>query len=184
MDRNAVERARGCMTAAGLFFQVGAEDISQAIDLGLRTDTDPVELYEFCNQRNTADKSVLAMAALIIFFLVRDGVKMKKACMSAWQVADKFHDPIIQAISNALTAAEKPKRRGKLVAGFLTSQNLQDKLSLAIYLNMAIAEDSFHARMNELRKQPDNETRIMGAAFAGAIYGLQEVNAEGKLKKK
>ena len=182
MDRDAVERARGCMTAAGLFFQPGAEDISQAIDLGLRTDADPVELYESCNKRATINKSVLAMASLIIFFLVRDGMKMKKACMSAWRVADQFHDPIIQAVSNALTAAEKPKRRGKLVAGFLTSQDLQDKLSLAIYLNIAIAEDSFHARMNELRKQPDNETRIMGAAFAGAVYGLKEVTAEVKNK--
>ena len=182
MDRDAVERARGCMTAAGLFFQPGAEDISQAIDLGLRTDADPVELYESCNKRASVNKSVLAMASLIIFFLVRDGMKMKKACMSAWRVADQFHDPIIQAVSNALTAAEKPKRRGKLVAGFLTSQDLQDKLSLAIYLNIAIAEDSFHARMNELRKQPDNETRIMGAAFAGAVYGLKEVTAEVRNK--
>ncbi|BAL83747.1 hypothetical protein SELR_20390 [Selenomonas ruminantium subsp. lactilytica TAM6421] len=180
MDRDAVERARGCMTAAGLFFQPGAEDISQAIDLGLRTDADPVELYESCNKRATINKSVLAMASLIIFFLVRDGMKMKKACMSAWRVADKFHDPIIQAVSNALTAAEKPKRRGKLVAGFLTSKELQDKLSLAIYLNIAIAEDSFHARISELKKQPDHETRIMGAAFAGAVYGLKEVMAEKK----
>ena len=182
MDRDAIERARGCMTAAGLFFQPGAEDISQAIDLGLRTDADPVELYESCNKRASVNKSVLAMASLIIFFLVRDGMKMKKACMSAWRVADQFHDPIIQAVSNALTAAEKTKRRGKLVAGFLTSQDLQDKLSLAIYLNIAIAEDSFHARMNELRKQPDNETRIMGAAFAGAVYGLKEVTAEVRNK--
>ena len=60
---------------------------------------------------------------------------------------------------------------------------MKDKLSLAIYLNVAIAEDSFHARMVELTKQPDNETRIMGAAFAGAVYGLKEVNAESKLKK-
>jgi hypothetical protein len=103
--------------------------------------------------------------------------------MSAWKVADKFKDPIIQSISSALTAAEKPKSRGKLVAGFLTSNDLKDKLSLAIYLNVAIVEDSFHARMVELMKQPDNETRIMGAAFAGAVYGLKEVNAESKLKK-
>lgn len=182
MDRNAVERARGCMTAAGLFFQQGAEDISQTIELGLRTDEDPAKIYELCNQRNTANKSVLAMASLIIFFLVRDGVKVKKACMSAWKVADQFNDPIIQSISNALVAAEKPKRRGKLVAGFLTSKDLKDKLSLAIYLNLMNMEDSFHAHIQELKKQPDHETRIMGAAFAGAVYGLQQVNAEGKLK--
>lgn len=183
MDKQALERARGCMTAAGLFFQQGAEDISQAIELGLRTDSDPVVLYESCIKRSTANKSVLAMASLIIFFLVRDGVRVKKACMSAWKVADKFNDPIIQAISNALVAAEKPKRRGKLVAGFLTSEDLKDKLSLAIYLNMMNMEDSFHAHIQELKKQPDHATKIMGAAFAGAVYGLKEVNAEGKLTK-
>lgn len=182
MDTYALERARGCMTAAGLFFQQGAEDISQTIELGLRTDSDPAEIYEACMKRNTASKSVLAIASLVIFFLVRDGVKVKKACMSAWQVADQFNDPIIQSISNALVAAENPKRRGKLVAGFLTSKDLKDKLSLAIYLNVAIQEDSFHAHMQELKKQPDNETRIMGAAFAGAVYGLKEVTAEGKRK--
>ena len=182
MDKYALERARGCMTAAGLFFQRGAEDISQTIELGLRTDAEPKEIYETCISRSTADKSVLAMASLIIFFLVRDGVKVKKACMSAWQVADKFNDPIIQSISNALMAAENPKRRGQLVAGFLTSKDLKDKLSLAIYLNVAIKEDSFHAHIQELKKQPDNETRIMGAAFAGAVYGLKEVTGEGKLK--
>lgn len=180
MDKAALERARGCMTAAGLFFKPGAEDISQAIELGLRTDADPIDIYESCTKRTTADKSVLAMTSLIIFFLVRDGVKVKKACMSAWKVADEFHDPIIKAVSNALMAAEKPKMRGKLVAGFLSSTNLQDKLSLAIYLNLAKMEDSFRAHMQELSKQPDNETRIMGAAFAGAIYGLKEVNSAGK----
>ena len=183
MDKYAMERARGCMTAAGMFFQQGAEDISQTIELGLRTTDEPETIYETCIKRSTANKSVLAMASLIIYFLVRDGVKVKKACMSAWKVADKFKDPIIQSISSALTAAEMPKSRGKLVAGFLTSNDLKDKLSLAIYLNVAIAEDSFHARMVELTKQPDNETRIMGAAFAGAAYGLKEVNAESKLKK-
>ncbi len=183
MDKYAMERARGCMTAAGRFFQQGAEDISQTIELGLRTTDEPETIYETCIKRSTANKSVLAMASLIIYFLVRDGVKVKKACMSAWKVADKFKDPIIQSISSALTAAEKPKSRGKLVAGFLTSNDLKDKLSLAIYLNVAIAEDSFHARMVELTKQPDNETRIMGAAFAGAVYGLKEVNAESKMKK-
>jgi len=182
MDKLALERARGCMTAAGLFFQKGAEDISQTIELGLRMDVDPAEIYETCMNRNTADKSVLAMASLIIFFLVRDGVRVKKACMSAWQVADKFNDPIIQSISNALMAAENPKRRGMLVAGFLTSQDLKDKLSLAIYLNVANMEDSFYAHIQELKKQPDNETRIMGAAFAGAIYGLKEVTAASKQK--
>ena len=180
MDRYAMERARGCMTAAGMFFQKGAEDISQTIELGLRTTEEPEAIYETCIKRSTANKSVLAMASLIIFFLVRDGVKVKKACMSAWQVADKYKDPIIQAIASALTAAEKPKCRGKLVAGFLTSQDLKDKLSLAIYLNVLEMEDTFHARMQELKKQPDNETRIMGAAFAGAKYGLKEVSAEGK----
>jgi len=102
-----------------------------------------------------------------------------RGCMTA---ADKFNDPIIQSISNALMAAENPKRRGQLVAGFLTSKDLKDKLSLAIYLNVAIKEDSFHAHIQELKKQPDNETRIMGAAFAGAVYGLKEVTAEGNLK--
>ena len=182
MDKYALERARGCMTAAGLFFQQGAEDISQTIELGLRTDADPQEIYEACTKRSTANKSVLAIASLIIFFLVRDGVRIKKACMSAWQVADKFNDPIIQSISNALVAAEKPRRRGKLVAGFLTSHDLKDKLSLAIYLNLMHMEDSFHAHLQELKKQPDNETRIMGAAFAGAIYGLKEVSAESRPK--
>jgi hypothetical protein len=100
--------------------------------------------------------------------------------MSAWKIADKFNDPIIQSISNALMAAEKPKIRGKLVAGFLSSQKLQDKLSLAIYLNLIKMEDTFRAHMQELNKQPDNETRIMGAAFAGAVYGLKEVSAAGK----
>jgi hypothetical protein len=123
---------------------------------------------------------VLAMTSLIIFFLVRDGATVKKACMSAWKIADKFNDPIIQAVSNALMAAEKPRVRGKLVAGFLSSQKLQDKLSLAIYLNLIKMEDTFRAHMQELSKQPDNETRIMGAAFAGAVYGLKEVNAAGK----
>ena len=103
--------------------------------------------------------------------------------MSAWKTADNFNDPIIQALSNALMAAEKPKLRGKLVAGFLSSDKLQDKLSLAIYLNMADMENSFRAHMMEIRKQPDNETRIMGAAFAGAVYGLKEVSAAGKMKK-
>ena len=182
MDKQALERARGCMTAAGLFFQKGAEDISQTIEMGLRTDSDPAEIYASCTRRDTANKSVLAMASLIIFFLVRDGVRLKKACMSAWQVADKFNDPIIQAVSNALIAAEKPRRRGKLVAGFLTSDALQDKLSLAIYLNLMNMEDSFHAHIQELQKQLDSETRIMGAAFAGAVYGLKEVAAEGKTK--
>lgn len=182
VDKQALERARGCMTAAGFFFQQGAEDISQTIELGLRTDAEPQEIYETCTKRPTANKSVLAIASLIIFFLVRDGVRVKKACMSAWKVADKFNDPIIQSISNALMAAEKPKRRGKLVAGFLTSNDLQDKLSLAIYINLMNMEDSFHAHMQELKKQPDNETRIMGAAFAGAVYGLKEVTAEKNRK--
>ena len=183
MDKYSLERARGCMTAAGMFFQQGAEDISQAIELGLRTAEEPVAIYESCMKRTTADKSVLAMTSLIIFFLVRDGVTVKKACMSAWKTADNFNDPIIQALSNALMAAEKPKLRGKLVAGFLSSDKLQDKLSLAIYLNMADMENSFRAHMMEIRKQPDNETRIMGAAFAGAVYGLKEVSAAGKMKK-
>lgn len=182
MDKYALERARGCMTAAGLFFQQGAEDISQTIELGLRTDAEPQEIYEACTKRSTANKSVLAIASLIIFFLVRDGVRIKKACMAAWKIADKFNDPIIQSISNALVAAENPKRRGKLVAAFLTSNDLKDKLSLAIYINIMSMEDSFHAHIQELKKQPDNETRIMGAAFAGAVYGLKEVNAAKNMK--
>ena len=69
VETSALERARGCMTAAGMFFQPGAEDISQAIELGLRTEEEPEEIYKICVERVTADKSVLAMASLIIFFL-------------------------------------------------------------------------------------------------------------------
>ena len=79
MSRDSLERARGCMVAAGMFFQPGAEDISQAIELGLRTEEDPDDIYKICIKRVTADKSVLAMASLIIFFLVRDSLPMKKA---------------------------------------------------------------------------------------------------------
>lgn len=168
------------MTAAGLFFKPGAEDISQAIELGLRTEETPEDIYKICEERSTADKSVLAMTSLIIYFLVRDGLKMKKACLAAWQVADQFKDPIIKSLSEALIAAEKPKRRGKLVAGFLSSKDLKDKLALSIYLNIMSMEDTFHAHVNELKKQPDIETRIMSSAFAGAIYGLKEVSAEEK----
>lgn len=180
MSRESLERARGCMTAAGLFFQPGAEDISQAIELGLRTDDEPEEIYKICVERVTADKSVLAMASLIIFFLVRDKLPMKKACMAAWKTADKFKDPIIKSLADALIAADTPKRRGQLVANFLKSNNLRDKLGLSIYLNVMEMEDTFHAHINEIRKQPEIETRIMASAFAGAIYGLKEVAAEKK----
>ena len=60
MDKYAMERARGCMTAAGMFFQQGAEDISQTIELGLRTTDEPETIYETCIKRSTANKSVLA----------------------------------------------------------------------------------------------------------------------------
>lgn len=180
MDRNALERARGCMTAAGMFFQPGAEDISQAIELGLRTDEEPDEIYKICTERVTADKSVLAMTSLIIFYLVRDGLHMKKACIAAWKTADKFKDPIIKSLADALIAADTPKRRGQLVANFLKSSDLRDKLGLSIYLNVMPMEDTFHAHMKEIKKQPDIETRIMASAFAGAVYGLKEVSAEQK----
>ena len=65
MDKYALERARGCMTAAGLFFKPGAEDISQVIELGLRTEEEPIAIYESCTKRTTADKSVLAMTSLM-----------------------------------------------------------------------------------------------------------------------
>ena len=166
------------MVAAGMFFQPGAEDISQAIELGLRTEEEPEDIYKICVERVTADKSVLAMASLIIFFLVRDNMTMKKACLSAWKTADKFKDPIIKSLADALIAADTPKRRGQLVANFLKSDNLRDKLGLSIYLNVMEMEDTFHAHMNEIKKQSNLETRIMASAFAGAIYGLKEVSAE------
>ena len=180
VSRDSLERARGCMVAAGMFFQPGAEDISQAIELGLRTEEDPDDIYKICIERVTADKSVLAMASLIIFFLVRDNLPMKKACMAAWKTADKFKDPIIKSLADALIAADTPKRRGQLVAGFLKSQDLRDKLGLSIYLNLMEMEDTFHAHIGEIKKQPEIETRIMASAFAGAIYGLKEVSAESK----
>ncbi len=178
VSRDSLERARGCMVAAGMFFQPGAEDISQAIELGLRTEEEPEDIYKICVERVTADKSVLAMASLIIFFLVRDNMTMKKACLSAWKTADKFKDPIIKSLADALIAADTPKRRGQLVANFLKSDNLRDKLGLSIYLNVMEMEDTFHAHMNEIKKQSNLETRIMASAFAGAIYGLKEVSAE------
>jgi hypothetical protein len=103
---------------------------------------------------------------------------MKKACMAAWKTADKFKDPIIKSLADALIAADTPKRRGQLVANFLKSSDLRDKLGLSIYLNVMEMEDTFHAHIAEIRKQPDIETRIMASAFAGAIYGLKEVSAE------
>jgi hypothetical protein len=66
------------------------------------------------------------------------------------------------------------------VAGFLNSQDLRDKLGLSIYLNLMEMEDTFHAHIGEIKKQPEIETRIMASAFAGAIYGLKEVSAETK----
>ena len=182
VETNALERARGCMTAAGMFFQPGAEDISQAIELGLRTEEEPEEIYKICVERVTADKSVLAMASLIIFFLVRDNLPMKKACMAAWKTADKFKDPIIKSLANALIAADTPKRRGQLVANFLESKDLRDKLGLSIYLNVMEMEDTFHAHLTQIEKLPEIETRIMASAFSGAIYGLKEVSAEIKEK--
>ena len=178
VSRDSLERARGCMVAAGMFFQPGAEDISQAIELGLRTEEEPEDIYKICVERVTADKSVLAMASLIIFFLVRDNMTMKKACLSAWKTADKFKDPIIKSLADALIAADTPKRRGQLVANFLKSDNLRDKLGLSIYLNVMEMEDTFHAHMNEIKKQSNLETRIMASAFAGAVYGLKEVSAD------
>ncbi len=80
MDAQTMERARGCMVAAGMFFQKGYEDIAQSIELGLRTSDDPAELYDFCLHRSSADPSVLAVCSLIIFFMVRDGLQVKKAC--------------------------------------------------------------------------------------------------------
>ena len=182
VETNALERARGCMTAAGMFFQPGAEDISQAIELGLRTEDKPEEIYKICVERVTADKSVLAMASLIIFFLVRDNLPMKKACMAAWKTADKFKDSIIKSLADALIAADTPKRRGQLVANFLESKDLRDKLGLSIYLNVMEMEDTFHAHLIQIEKLPEIETRIMASAFSGAIYGLKEVSAEIKEK--
>ena len=182
METNALERARGCMTAAGMFFQPGAEDISQAIELGLRTEEEPEEIYKICVERVTADKSVLAMASLIIFFLVRANLPMKKACMAAWKTADKFKDSIIKSLADALIAADTPKRRGQLVANFLESKDLRDKLGLSIYLNVMEMEDTFHAHLIQIEKLPEIETRIMASAFSGAIYGLKEVSAEIKEK--
>ena len=182
VETSALERARGCMTAAGMFFQPGAEDISQAIELGLRTEEEPEEIYKICVERVTADKSVLAMASLIIFFLVRDNLPMKKACMAAWKTADKFKDSIIKSLADALIAADTPKRRGQLVANFLESKELRDKLGLSIYLNVMEMEDTFHAHLIQIEKLPEIETRIMASAFSGAIYGLKEVSAEIKEK--
>ena len=182
VETSALERARGCMTAAGMFFQPGAEDISQAIELGLRTEEEPEEIYKICVERVTADKSVLAMASLIIFFLVRDNLPMKKACMAAWKTADKFKDSIIKSLADALIAADTPKRRGQLVANFLESKDLRDKLGLSIYLNVMEMEDTFHAHLIQIEKLPEIETRIMASAFSGAIYGLKEVSAEIKEK--
>ena len=182
VETSALERARGCMTAAGMFFQPGAEDISQAIELGLRTEEEPEEVYKICVERVTADKSVLAMASLIIFFLVRDNLPMKKACMAAWKTADKFKDSIIKSLADALIAADTPKRRGQLVANFLESKDLRDKLGLSIYLNVMEMEDTFHAHLIQIEKLPEIETRIMASAFSGAIYGLKEVSAEIKEK--
>ena len=79
-----------------------------------------------------------------------------------------------------LSTFRSPLFQGTRSLVFLSSQKLQDKLSLAIYLNLIKMEDTFRAHMQELSKQPDNETRIMGAAFAGAVYGLKEVSAAGK----
>lgn len=172
-----LERARGCMVAAGMFFQKGAEDISQSIELGLQVEGDPEELYRKCTQRESADKSVLAATSLIIFFMVRDGLRTKQASLAAWKVLDKFRDPIIKPISDALRASEKIKNRGKFLARLLRSDDLQDELSLAIFLNCLNMEDTFSARLQEIRKQERVNVRIMAAAFAGAWYGLQEVSA-------
>lgn len=50
--KKILSRARGCMTAAGLFFARGAEDISQTIELGLQADMKPVDIYKRCMERN------------------------------------------------------------------------------------------------------------------------------------
>lgn len=172
-----LERARGCMVAAGIFFKKGAEDISQSIELGLQIEQEPEALYQKCMQRESADRSVLATTSLIIFFTVRDGLRTKQASLAAWKVLDRFHDPIIKSIAGALRAADKQKNRGKFLARLLSSEDMQDELSLAIFLNCLSMEDTFHAHLQEFRKQERVNVRIMAAAFAGAWYGLKEVNA-------
>ena len=176
MDAQTMERARGCMVAAGMFFQKGYEDIAQSIELGLRTSDDPAELYDFCLHRSSADPSVLAACSLIIFFMVRDGLQVKKACFKAWQTADLVKDDIVQAVSNGMIAAEKPKQRGKLLVSFESDPSLRGDLSLAIYLSLLKRGESFANRLATIRKLKRRNAQIMAAAFAGALCGLQEVN--------
>ena len=175
--KKILSRARGCMTAAGLFFARGAEDISQTIELGLQADMKPVDIYKRCMGRKSADNSMLAATTLIIYYLVYSGCSMKKACLNAWQIADQFHDDISESISAAILAAERPDKRGKLVAGFITSSDRHAKLSLAIYLNLIDMEDTFKAHIEEIKKQDSYDTRIIAAAFAGARYGIKAVSA-------
>lgn len=177
MDVQTMERARGCMVAAGLFFRKGNEDIAQAIELGLRTDDDPAELYDFCLKRDSADPSVLAACSLIIFFMVRDGLQVKKACFKAWETADQVKDGIVQAVSSGMIAAEKPRQRGKLLVSFEADNSLRGDLSLAIYLSLLKRGESFAARLAAIRKLKRRNAQIMAAAFAGALCGLQEVNS-------
>ena len=172
-----LERARGCMVAAGMFFKKGAEDISQSIELGLQVDQEPEELYEKCMERESMDRSVLAITSLIIFFMVRDGVNAKKASLSAWNVADKFHDPIIKSVHDALKLADKNASRGKYLAKLMMSTDMKDELTLAIFLNCLPMEDSFYAHLQEIKKHQQINMQIMAAAFAGAKYGLKEVTA-------
>jgi len=180
MAISALDRARGCMTAAGLFFQKGAEDISQAIELGLRTDDTPENIYETCMGRDSADKNVLAMTSLIIFFMVRDDLNVKKAVLSAWRIADKYDDPIIKELADALMAAGKSKSRGKYLAQLLMSKDLRENLELAIYINTVKMEDSFAAHLSEIKKLEQTNAKIIAAGFSGAFYGLKEVNAAQK----
>ena len=177
MDKQTMNRARGCMVAAGYFFKKGYEDISQTIDLGLQLDKTPQEVYQICQKRNSADKSVLAMTSLIIFFMVRDCLTLKKASLAAWRIAEEFHDNIGSTLANAVLAIDRKDHRGRLVAQFLTSDDLKDKLSLAIYINLIKMDDTFFAHLQEIKKHDKVEMQIMAAAFAGAFYGLEEVNS-------
>ena len=105
-----------------------------------------------------------------------------RSVVRSLRISDKFKDSIIKSLADALIAADTPKRRGQLVANFLESKDLRDKLGLSIYLNVMEMEDTFHAHLIQIEKLPEIETRIMASAFSGAIYGLKEVSAEIKEK--
>ena len=177
MDTKTMERARGCMVAAGLFFQKGHEDIAQAIELGMRLSDEPQVLYNDCLQRDSADSSVLAACSLIIFFMVRDGLQVKKACFKAWRTADLVNDDVVSAVSEGMMAAEKPKQRGRLLVSFEANPSLRTDLSLAIYLNLMNPKADFKTRLENIRKLKRRNAHIMAAAFAGAMCGLKAVNA-------